>query len=115
MSIVSDDFKGVAVDKLTQTVDKINSYDRGIKESETKISEDLLSLQKAFLINGKPVNNKKEQVEQNMETYRKSYNNCIDLYHHLINKYRKAEKDAGARIAESRGNISHGWGYKSKV
>lgn len=102
---VSDDFKGVLSDKLTLSIDKISNYDKLLKTSESSIINYLEQLERTVLLNGKAVKNRKSDVYQTMEQYRKNYNNCSALYSNLIRKYRLADKRAGQKIAQEREDI----------
>ncbi len=99
---VSDDFKGVLSDKLTQSIDKISNYDKLLKANEKIIIEYLEQLQKTILLNGRIINNRKTDVYETMEQYRRNYNNCSFLYSSLIRKYRLANKNASQEIAKER-------------
>ena len=70
---VSDDFKGVLSDKLTLSIDKISNYDKLLKTSESSIINYLEQLERTVLLNGKAVKNRKSDVYQTMEQYRKNY------------------------------------------
>lgn len=90
-------------EKIVKSISIIDETQANNKSVENKITDSLFNLQRNIQINGKEINNKKEQVEKNIGLLNKNINGCKNSFNAVINRYINSVTSAVKNIETKKG------------
>lgn len=90
-------------EKIVKSISIIDEIQSNNKSVENKITDSLFNLQRNIQINGKEINNKKEQVEKNIGLLNKNINGCKNSFNAVINRYINSVTSAVKNIETKKG------------
>ena len=95
----------IDVDKLKETIERVDDICQNNKQYENQMMEELTTLEKTIKINLKSQDNKKGEVEKNIITFQKNCEGTKQSYLAVINRYQVSVVNAKNFIETKKSNL----------